>query len=86
MGLHSKHFIYDLFSTPQEAEIACENAQATLKVVRAAYKTKTDAEQQIKDKTTMPTSEHTKKYEEMKAAVFDTQKLVEVRIVCENSV
>lgn len=52
-----------------------------MKVVRAAYKFKTDAEQQIKDKTTLPTSEHTKKYEEMKAAVFDTQKLVEVRIL-----
>lgn len=61
--------------------MACDNAVATLKVVRAAYKVKTDAEQQIKDKTTLPETEHTKKYEEMKAAVFDTQKLVEVRMI-----
>ncbi|XP_018567603.1 uncharacterized protein LOC108908153 [Anoplophora glabripennis] len=61
----------------EETEAACENATATLKVVHTAYKIKADAEQQIKDKSTLPISEHTKKYEEMKEAVFDTQKLVE---------
>ncbi|KAJ8924526.1 hypothetical protein NQ315_007324 [Exocentrus adspersus] len=61
----------------EDTELACENAVSTLTAVRLAYQQKMDAENQFKDKTELPTSDHTRKYEEMKAAVFDTQKLVE---------
>lgn len=61
----------------EEAETSCGNAMEVLNAVRAHYKKKMDAERRNREQTEVELSEHSKIYENMKAAVFDTQKLVE---------
>lgn len=61
----------------EEAQTACENAMEVLYAVRAHYKKKMDIEKRNKEQTEGELSEHSKIYENMKAAVYDTQKLVE---------
>lgn len=61
----------------EETETACEAATKILRAVRAHYKKKVDAERRNKEQTEVELSEHSKIYENMKAAVYDTQKLVE---------
>ncbi|KAJ8970893.1 hypothetical protein NQ314_000980 [Rhamnusium bicolor] len=61
----------------EEADLACGNALLTLAAVKAQYNKKMEAERINSAKYEVPVSEHTKQYEQMKAAVFDTQKLVE---------
>lgn len=61
----------------EESESACGTALLVLEAVRAQYKKKMDLERKNKEKTDVELSDHSKIYESMKAAVFDTQKLVE---------
>lgn len=48
------------------------------KAVKARYKQKMDAEKKNKEKMDVELPEHSKAYEALKAAVLDTQTLVEV--------
>lgn len=61
----------------EDSQRACESAMAVLEAVRAQYKKKMDMERRNKEKETVELSEHSKMYENMKAAVFDTQRMVE---------
>lgn len=61
----------------EESETACETAMEVLNAVRAHYKKKIDAERRNKEQNEVELSEHSKLYENMKAAVYDTQKMVE---------
>lgn len=61
----------------EEAEAACENALEILDIVKKQNQKKIEAEKANNAKTTEGLSEHSKIYESMKAAVFDTQRLVE---------
>ncbi|CAH1958648.1 unnamed protein product [Acanthoscelides obtectus] len=61
----------------EEAEMACDNATGVLEAVKEHYNKKLQLEKKEKQKDKTEVSEHSKMYDQMKTAVFDTQRLVE---------
>lgn len=52
-----------------------------LKAVEDVYNKKQEAEERNRKKMELPQSEHSKLYDQMRAALYDTQKCVEVCII-----
>ncbi|RZC43002.1 uncharacterized protein BDFB_011753, partial [Asbolus verrucosus] len=61
----------------EEAQNACDNAFTILEAVKEQYKKKQGAEQRNTDKMKIPQSKHSQLYDQMRAALYDTQKSVE---------
>ncbi|EFA06809.2 uncharacterized protein LOC662519 [Tribolium castaneum] len=59
------------------AQIACDHATEILKAVKEAYTTKAEVERRNAEKVAIPKSEHSELYDQMRAALLDTQKSVE---------
>ncbi|XP_044264548.1 uncharacterized protein LOC123011256 [Tribolium madens] len=59
------------------AQIACDHASEILKAVKEAYTNKAEVEKRNAEKIAIPKSEHSELYDQMRAALLDTQKSVE---------
>lgn len=62
----------------QDAESACKQAQLVLADVKAARGKQLEIENRMAEKRRIPVSEHSQMHDQMRAALFDTQKDVEV--------
>lgn len=59
--------------------MACQKAEEALADVKFARARQIEIERRNQERRTIPLSEHSKIYEQMRGAIIDTQRSVEVR-------